>query len=184
MASDGTEGLTTGEPKIFRVRVFLSWSGKDSASHQIAIGLKEWLSKVIHFAEPFLSSDDIQAGERWDDVLGRQMSECDFGILCITEECLSSPWMLFEAGALSGTYRNPRRVVPYLLNMDPGDLNPPLGRFNAVRADKDGTYKMLASLSKTPMGELVDERVLKATFKAFWPEMDEVLTEAKGLLKP
>jgi TIR domain len=169
------------ENQIFRVRVFLSWSGKGSPSHTIALGLKDWLCKVIHFAEPFLSSDNIQAGERWDDVLGKHLSESDFGILCITKQCLNSPWMLFEAGALAGTYRNPRRVVPYLLKMDPGDLNPPLGRFNAVTADKDGTYKMLESLNKTPAGQLVDERVLKEMFKVFWPEMENVLEEAKGL---
>jgi hypothetical protein len=170
------------ETTIFRVRVFLSWSAKNSASHTVALGLKDWLSKVIQFAAPFLSSDDIQAGERWDDVLGKQLNESDFGILCLTEQCLNSPWMLFEAGALSGAYRNPRRVVPYLLDMEPGKLTPPLGRFNAVVADKDGTYKMLASLNQTPRGQLVDERVLRETFKVFWPEMEGVLVEAKGRL--
>lgn len=167
-------------PQIFKVRVFLSWSTKDSASHKMALGLKQWLCKVIHFSEPFLSSDDIQAGERWDDILGKQLTESDFGILCITKQCVNSPWMLFEAGALSGTYRNPRRVVPFLLNMEPGDLAPPLGRFNAVRADKDGTFKMLDSLNRTPIGQLVDENVLKEMFKVFWPEMETVLEQAKG----
>jgi len=171
------------ENRIFKVRVFLSWSGKDSASHRVAVGLNEWLCKVIQVADPFLSSDNIQAGERWDDVLGQQLSASDFGILCITKQCVNSPWMLFEAGVLSGTYRNPRRVVPYLLGMDPGDLDPPLGRFNAVTADRDGTYKMVDSLNKLPAGPLVDERVLKATFKVFWPEMEDVLKEAKGLLR-
>ncbi len=169
--------------QIFKVRVFLSWSGKNSSSHKVATGLSDWISKVIHFADPFLSSDDIQVGERWDDVLGRELSESDFGILCITRECINSPWMLFEAGALSGSYRNPKRVVPFLLDMDPCALDPPLGRFNAVTADKDGTYKMVASLNNTPGGQLVDERVLKETFKVFWPEMEKVLNDAKGLLK-
>ena len=135
------------------------------------------------FCRAFFSSDDIQAGERWDDVLGRELTECDFGILCLTKDSLNSPWMLFEAGALSGTYRNPKRVVPFVLDLDLGDINPPLGRFNAVTADKDGTFKMISSLNKTPMGELVEDRVLKEMFKVFWPEMSEVLEKAKGELK-
>jgi hypothetical protein len=71
-----------------------------------------------------LSSDDIQAGDRWDDVLGKKPSESDFGVLCITEQSKTSPWMLFEAGALPGSYGNAKRVVPYLLDLDPTDLKP------------------------------------------------------------
>lgn len=169
--------------QIFKVRVFLSWSGKNSPSHMVAKGLYEWICKVIHFSDPFLSSDDIQAGERWDDVLGRELGESDFGILCLTKECVNSPWMLFEAGALSGSYRNPKRVVPFLIDMDPGELLPPLGRFNAVTADMDGAYSMVASLNNTPAGQLVNEVVLKETFKVFWPEMEKIILEAKERLK-
>lgn len=169
------------ESIIFKVRVFLSWSGKGSASHSIAVALNKWLSKVIQFADPFLSSDDIQAGERWDDVLGKHLNESDFGILCITQESKESPWMLFEAGALSGSYGNPKRVVPYLLDMEPGDLKPPLGRFNAVTADKDGTFKLLDSLNKPPVGQLVSDEVLRATFQAFWPELESEIINARTL---
>jgi hypothetical protein len=172
------------EPKIFKVRVFLSWSGKGSASHVLAIGLNRWIGKVIQFADPFLSSDDIQAGERWDNVLGKQLTDSDFGILCITTKSKESPWMLFEAGALSGSYGNPKRVVPYLLDMDPGDLKPPLGRFNAVTADKDGTFKLLDSLNKPPVGQLVPDDILRATFQVFWPELEEQINQARNLIQP
>jgi hypothetical protein len=148
----------------------------------MAHGLYSWLGKVIHFARPFLSSDDIQAGERWDDILGKQLSGSDFGILCITPKSEASPWMLFEAGALSGSYGNPKRVVPYVLGMDAGELKPPLSRFNAVHADQDGTFKLLDSLNKTPRGQLLSNEVLKATFEVFWPEMKEALEAAKKLL--
>lgn len=166
---------------IFKVRVFLSWSGKGSASHAMAIALNKWIGKVIQFADPFLSSDDIQAGERWDDILGKQLTDSDFGILCITTKSKESPWMLFEAGALSGSYGNPKRVVPYLLDIDPSDLKGPLGRFNAVIADKDGTFKLLDSLNKPPVGQLVPDEVLRATFHVFWPELEEQINQARKL---
>jgi TIR domain len=150
----------------------------------MAIGLYHWIGKVIQFADPFLSSDDIQAGERWDDVLGKNLTSSDFGILCITSQSKDSPWMLFEAGALSGTYQSPKRVVPYLLDMEPGDLRPPLGRFNAVFADEDGTYKLLDSLNKTPYGQLVPDINLRATFTVFWHELNDSLQYARKLIKP
>ncbi|MCO5187956.1 MAG: toll/interleukin-1 receptor domain-containing protein [Anaerolineae bacterium] len=170
------------DDNVFRVKVFLSWSKKGSPSYEIAVGLKAWLPKVMQYSAPFLSSDDIHAGERWDDVLGKELNVSDFGVLCITKDSVKSPWLLFEAGVLSGTYQNHRRVVPYLLDMSPSDLSPPLGRFNAVVTDRDGTYKMLKSLNDTPSGPLVDEKVLRDVFTVFWPEMEAVIQKAKGLL--
>jgi hypothetical protein len=172
------------DSKVFKVRVFISWSKKGSASHALAKALSKWIDKVHQFADPFLSSDDIQAGDRWDDVLGKKLSESDFGVLCITEQSKTSPWMLFEAGALSGSYGNPKRVVPYLLDLDPTDLKPPLGRFNAVTADKDGTFMLLDSLNRTPNGQLVRDEVLRAAFNAFWDELEADIADARTLLQP
>jgi len=91
--------------------------------------------------------------------------------------------MLFEAGALSGSYGNPKRVVPYLLAMEPDELRPPLGRFNAVTADRDGTFRLLDSLNKPPIGQLVSDDILRATFQVFWPELEEQLAQARKLIE-
>lgn len=160
---------------IFRVRVFLSWSGEGSQSHEAAKALNGWIQNVIHVAEPFLSSDDILPGDRWNNILGKELDHSGFGILCITKESLNSPWLLFEAGALAGGYKNPRRVCPYLLDMPRGDLKPPLSQFNAVAADRDGTFKMMQSLNATVDGPLVPEEILKKSFKVWWDELDALL---------
>lgn len=165
---------------IFKVKVFLSWSGEGSASHIVATGLNGWIQKVIHMAEPFLSSDDILAGERWSGILGRELDDSGFGILCITKETLNSPWMLFEAGALAGGYHNPRRVCPYLIDIRREELLPPLNQFNAVVADMNGTFKMMQSLNDTPSGLLIPEEILRSSFKVWWDELDQILQHVKG----
>src|SRR5438045_3461734 len=114
----------TEPSQIYRVRVFLSWAGNNSRSFVVADGLHNWLQKVIHFAEPFISSDDILAGQRWSDVLDSELAVSDFGILCVTKQSLTSPWLLFEAGVLAGKYGSSKRVVPYLIDLKAEDLRP------------------------------------------------------------
>jgi hypothetical protein len=164
---------------IERVKVFLSWSGKDTKSHLVAEALHTWIQRVIQLAEPFISSDDIMAGERWGDVLGRQLDASGFGILCVSRKSLSSPWLLFEAGVLAGGYGNPKRVCPFLIDLAPEDLAPPLNQFNAVSADKAGTYRMLRSLNSTPNGLLVPEEILRVTFPIWWEELEAKIQLAK-----
>lgn len=167
--------------KIYRVKVFLSWSGAGSRSHAIAEGLHGWIQNVVHLAEPFISSDDILVGERWNDVLDRQLDSSGFGILCVTKKSLSSPWLLFEAGVLAGGYGTPKRVCPYLIDIGPEDLAPPLNRFNAATADETGTFRMIRSLNETPDGLLVPDAILRKSFRMFWNELASVIETAKEL---
>lgn len=167
---------------IYRVRVFLSWAGTNSRSFVVADGLHSWLQKVIHFAEPFISSDDILVGERWNGVLDRELASSDFGILCVTKRSLKSPWLLFEAGVLAGRYGSSKRVVPYLIDLGVEDLSPPLGQFNPTVANEQGTYKLIRSLNTTPDGKfLVPEPILKDTFKVWWKELSVVLDSARDI---
>ena len=164
---------------VYRVKVFLSWSGEGSASHVVARGLAEWIPNVIQAAEPFLSSNDIAPGERWNDVLGRELDDSGFGILCLTKESLKSSWVTFEAGALAGGYKSASRVCPYLIDLPRTALTPPLSHFNAVTADKDGTFRMMQALNQIPGDALIREEILKDSFKMFWGQMERVLRNAK-----
>jgi hypothetical protein len=164
---------------VSRVRVFISWSGEGSPSHEVAKALNAWIRNVIQVAEPFLSSDDIQPGDRWNDIIGRELDDSGFGILCVTKDVLNSPWMLFEAGALAGGYKNPKRVCPYLLNVSRSDLKPPLSQFSAVTADRDGTFRMMQSLNSTGAGPLIPDDILKRSFTVFWDELEAALKDIR-----
>ncbi|MGA9601795.1 MAG: toll/interleukin-1 receptor domain-containing protein [Methylocystis sp.] len=80
-------------------KVFISWSGE--ASHSIATTLHEWLPVILQNIKPFISSEDLRKGGRWGKDLAEQLQHTNFGIICLTPSNLESPWILFEAGALS-----------------------------------------------------------------------------------
>ena len=53
------------------MKVFISWSGENS--HKVATALHDWLPYIIQAVKPFMSSGDILKGERWTDVLAREL---------------------------------------------------------------------------------------------------------------
>lgn len=62
--------------------LFISWSG--NASHRAALVLRDWLPKVLHDIDAFVSSEDIEKGEPWDKVLGEALEEIRVAIICVT----------------------------------------------------------------------------------------------------
>jgi hypothetical protein len=127
------------------MKVFVSWSGEKSKA--TAEALREWLPNVIQAIEPWMSAEDIDKGARWASDLASQLESIQFGVLCLTSDCIASPWILFEAGALSKTL-DKARVCPYLFDISPADLAGPLIQFNAAKADKDDTRKLINALIK------------------------------------
>ena len=124
------------------VNVFLSWSGEHSK--QLATVLREWLALVFPEVQFWASSQDIQAGQRWRDELDRQLESTDFGVLCLVPTNLMSPWLLFEAGALSKSVAA-GRVVPYCAGFQAEDVSGPLAGFQGVAADEAGTRRLLGT---------------------------------------
>jgi hypothetical protein len=53
------------------MRVFVSWSGE--RSKVMAFALRDWLPLVLHYARPWLSERDIQAGQRWTLEVGTEL---------------------------------------------------------------------------------------------------------------
>lgn len=126
------------------MKIFVSWSGERSEG--LAKALKEWLPLVLHFAEPWLSKSDIQAGERWSVEIAKELESTNFGILCVTKENLTSPWILFEAGALAKSMQD-GRVMPLLLDIDFKEVSGPLAQFQAKKAEQAGVKELIASLN-------------------------------------
>lgn len=120
--------------------IFLSWSGQ--LSHRAATVLKDWLGTVLPTISVFLSSEGIRSGERWHDKLSRALQDCSFGILLVTRDNQSSPWLVYEAGALSKVI-DTGRVVPFLLNLRPAELRSPLSHFQAVEPNREQVSRLL-----------------------------------------
>jgi TIR domain len=115
------------------MKVFISWSGE--RSRKIAELLRHWLPIVNHsIPSPYVSADAIGKGVRWASDLATELEASNFGLLCLTPENLSAPWLHFEAGALSKLGQ--ARVAPILFQLRPDAIQGgPLGQFQATTLD-------------------------------------------------
>jgi hypothetical protein len=156
--------------------VFISWSGDRSL--RIAETLRGWLPKVVQAAKPWMSETDIDKGARGLEELARALEDKKVGIICLTPESLNIPWLLFEAGALSKTIDDKTRLCTYLIGgLRPQDIKPPLGQFQATRAEKEETRKLVRAVNKGVSEEPVPEANLDDLFDAMWPHVEKALKE-------
>ena len=81
------------------MKVFLSWSGERSRA--VAEALREWLPFINAEIQPWMSGTDIEPGARWSNAIAEELDAISIGIVCVTRENQSSPWLNFEAGALA-----------------------------------------------------------------------------------
>jgi hypothetical protein len=150
--------------------VFLSWSGERSSA--VAQLLAEWLPQVVQAVDPFVSTT-IEKGRRWSGEIAERLASAPVGIVCVTRDNLRSPWLLFEAGAIS----KPRDgyVCTFLFDVEPADVEPPLGDFQHTRAVKGDVHRLIQTINGALAlkGEkTLTEGVLDRVFERNWPELE------------
>jgi TIR domain/Protein of unknown function (DUF4241) len=161
------------------MKVFLSWSGEKSKA--TAEALREWLPNVIQAIEPWMSAEDIDKGARWASDLASQLESIQFGVICLTSDCIVSPWILFEAGALSKTL-DKAYVCPYLFDISPADLAGPLIQFNAAKADKDDTRRLINTINKACGDKSIPHDRVDKAFEVWWPRLGEKLENIRNAI--
>lgn len=150
------------------MKVFISWSGK--ASRSVAEALRDWLPNVIQGIEPFVSSKDIDKGSNWSSELLRELSDTDFGIICLTQENLLSPWLNYEAGAIMKSITS--RAAPVLFGVEKKDVRPPMSQLQMTTITKDDFKDLMTSMNAA-MGRPIDAQRLEASVAVWWPSLDE-----------
>ena len=151
------------------MKVFLSWSGERSQA--IAEALRDWLPKVIQAVQPWMSAVDIERGARWSSDIATELGETRFGVLCLTPENLDATWIHFEAGALSKTLEK-TFVCPYLFELEPANLKGPLVQFNAAKANKDDTKKLVLTINEAQEAPLT-RAAIEESYEVWWPKLEE-----------
>lgn len=155
------------------VDVFISWSGE--RAHKLALALTEWLPDVIQNVSTWVSSENIGMGHRWGVEIGRQLEATSHGLICVTPESMSSPWLLFETGALAKSM-NESRVTPVLLGVEPHHLVGPLALFQAARARvREEMFKVADAVNGDVPSPLPDERLRRA-FDRAWGDLERRLS--------
>jgi hypothetical protein len=151
------------------MKVFISWSGDRSKA--VAELLDEWLQCVLQAIDPWMSSKDIDRGSLWFSELSDQLADTKLGIVCLTQDNKTKPWILFEAGALAkGLSSN--RVCTFLVDLQPTDIANPLAQFNHTFPDKQGVFDLLRTINSSLGDKSLKERVLQKVFDTYWPQFE------------
>ena len=157
------------------MKVFISWSGAESEA--IASHLSDWLPNVIQSIEPYFTPSDVEKGSRWSSEIFRELSSSKIGILCITRENMNSPWLLFEAGALSKELED-THVCPVVFGMEPSELAQPIAQFQAVRFEKNDFRRLVGVLNDRLGERKLPEKNLNIAFEKFWPDLENNVRSA------
>ncbi len=161
-----------------KTKIFLSWSGAISKS--LAGIFADWLELVLPFTAPFFSHDDIAKGTHWNAELLKELESSGIGLLFLTKDNLSAPWLMFEAGIL---LRNRSNIVPILFDLTPDQVLGPLNQFQTAVYDEKEIKKTIEIIN-AKAGELAfGEIKLNKIFERWWPqlkkEVDQVLQREK-----
>lgn len=155
------------------MKVFISWSGP--LSHKVAIALKDWLPSVIQSIKPYVSSEDIYKGARWSTEIAKELAASTYGIICLTRDNLTAPWLNFEAGALAKALEK-SYVAPFLFDLKPSDVEGPLEQFMFVLNEENDIYKMITDINSTLGSEdRLEDVPLRKYFDKWWPHLSKDL---------
>lgn len=158
------------------MKVFISWSGEKS--HRVAAALHAWLPYIIQAVKPIMSSKDISKGDRWSDVLARELEDTQFGIVCLTPSNIKAPWLNFEAGALS-KFVDSSSLSPFLFEVRSEEVEGPLKQFQSTIFAKDDVFSLLTSINnKLEPSIKLDLTLLERTFETWWFHLQEEVQQA------
>ena len=151
------------------MKVFISWSGKDSSKFGEA--LRDWLPAVLQFVKPYFTPSDIEKGARWNSEIAKELESSKMGIICVTRENLHSDWVLFEAGALSKSLES-ARVCPILFGIQNTDLTGPLKQFQTTEFNKNDFKKLVSAINTNYDESKLKPKILDSVFEKWWPELE------------
>lgn len=161
------------------MNVFLSWSGK--RSHLVAEALKQGLRFIFQNRLEIYLSTDMEKGILWGKALDEHLERAEFGILCVTKENFSAPWLMYEAGILYKT-AGEGFVTPFLLDISPSELHGnPLERLQLTVFEKTDLRSLIRRVNQRLPQEtrITDEETFQGLFEMVYVNyFEKLLTDA------
>ena len=154
------------------MKVFLSWSGVQS--HALANVFRQWLPGVIQAIKPYYSATDVNKGARWVAELTKALEESKAGLIFLTPDNLTAPWIMFEAGALTRSL-DKSVVCPLLFKVEPSDLSGPLSQFQASKFEKADIRRVVRTLNSALAEAALPTEVLELekVYDMWWPQLEQ-----------
>jgi DNA-binding transcriptional ArsR family regulator len=104
------------------------------------------------------------------------------GIFFLTRDNLDARWLLYEAGAVAKTKDG--RVCTFLIDVEPTDVEDPLGQFQHTRLDCVDVAKLVGDLNedvRTEGGKALERSKVEAIAARNWPALEEKLQRLPAL---
>jgi hypothetical protein len=155
-----------------KIEVFLSWSGEPSRLLATALEshLKNLSRQVVpgDRLSPWLS-EDLEPGAEWASTLIPRVRSARVAILCLTRRNVTAPWISFETGVFYSS-RLKKAVIPFLLDVTSDGLSFPLGLFQGLQADRNGSKALFVRI-----GELagIGADAVEPWFLERWGQIEE-----------
>ncbi|WP_454561802.1 hypothetical protein [Mycobacterium haemophilum] len=154
-----------------KTKVFISWSGE--LAKRVASVWRDLLGIMFDTVQPFMSEEDIGAGERNLGRIANELAGTNFGIVVVTQDNQNSRWLNYEAGALSKNVESKNaegdlaaRVVPSLVDFArAGDVERPLGQFQGKILNQKGIRDTLVAVAEVAGAR---EASVVARFDSLW----------------
>ncbi|CAL2101675.1 protein of unknown function [Tenacibaculum sp. 190130A14a] len=156
------------------MKIFISWSGE--LSKKIAEELQEWIPQVINNVEPYVTSKSIKKGDRWLSEIYKELEESNFGLVCLTKDNLKSPWIMFEAGAISKNLQDSRVSCLLFDGLNQHEVEKPLSFFQNTQFSKEEYQKLMFSINDSLGEKGLTEKVLNKSFEKWWPDLESKVT--------
>src|ERR1700712_156463 len=151
------------------MKVFISWSGQ--RSQYIAKVFYEWLPEVIQAIHPWMSTE-MDKGVSWNKELSDALASHTIGLFCLTKDNLESPYLHYEAGAISNLKGSSN--ISFLFDVKHSEVKTALNRFQNVLFEKYDVFKILTTINKKleEAGEpfLAPEK-LKKSFDKYYSDL-------------
>lgn len=159
------------------MRVFISWSGP--VAQQIAAELYEWLPIVLSGqVSCFMSEKDIEGGDRGLGKIAAELDDSQFGIAIVTPENVDSPWINFEAGAISKVVGS-SKLVPLRLGLTATQVVGPLSQFQSRQLD---SREEMFTLVREMAGNFpsLPEASVQSLFDSKWEQLETAVSLAQA----
>jgi TIR domain len=160
------------------MKLFISWSGP--LSQQVADVLREWIPSVLQSVNPFMSASDVDKGARWTVNISQELAESDYGIICVTPDNIGSPWLNFEAGAISKSIEK-GRVSPFLFHVESSSITGPLVQFQHTIYNRPDIFKLVKGINSVCVNPIPESK-LPGIFEVWWSRLKEPLDAIKAPL--
>ena len=155
------------------MKCFYSWSG--DFSKEIAEQFSIWFRGTLQTIDIFFSPE-IEKGTKWLHRIHKELDDTEFGFVFITIDNYSSPWILYESGAIAKRVSE-SRLYTILIDCKPSDISGPLSFFQHTKITKTDISKLIFDLNTANKASQINQNILTEVIDSRWNLLEEAIKE-------